>query len=85
MGTYKETDTHLRGNDKEKISMIEGNLPNTFGLKKENINVNPVGTYFTLLLQSITYYNQHHYMTTCYKKEEYKTLRYICDTAVNGT
>ena len=49
MGTYKETDTHLGGNDKEKISMIEGNLPNTFGLKKESIKVNPVGTYFTYI------------------------------------
>ena len=33
---------------KRNISMTGRNLPNTFGLKKENINVNPVGTYFTL-------------------------------------
>ena len=51
----------------------------------ENININPVETYFTVVLQNITYYNQNHYMTMCDKKEEYKTVRYICDTAVNST
>jgi hypothetical protein len=33
---------------RRNIFMAGGNLPNTFGLKKKNINVNPVGTYFTL-------------------------------------
>ena len=28
---------------RRNISMIGGNLPNTFRLKKETINVNPVG------------------------------------------
>ena len=60
--------------------MTGGNLPNTFGFKKEKINVNPLGTYFTLLLQNVIYYNQCHYMTTCDKKEECKTVRYICDS-----
>jgi hypothetical protein len=61
--------------------MTGGNLPNTFGLTKENINLNPVRTYFTLLLQNIAYYNQHHYKTTCNKKEEYNTVRFIYDIA----
>jgi hypothetical protein len=65
--------------------MTGGDLLNTFGLKKENINVSPVGTYFTLLLPNVTYYTPHHYMTTCHKKEEYKTVRYFCDIAVSST
>ena len=53
MEIYKETNTHLGGLPmiRRNISMIGGNLPNTFRLKKENIIVNLVGTYFTLLLQ----------------------------------
>jgi hypothetical protein len=70
---------------KRNISMTGRNLPNTFGLKKENKTMNPAVTYFTSLLQNITYYNQHHSKTTCDKKEEYKTARYICNTTVNGT
>jgi hypothetical protein len=35
---------------RRNVFMTGGDLPKTFGLKKENINVNPVGTYFTLLL-----------------------------------
>ena len=70
---------------RRNITMTGGNLPNASRLKKENINMNPKGTYFILLLQNITYYNQHHYMTTFDKKEEYKTVKYISDTAVNST
>ena len=55
---------------RRNISKKGANLPNKFGLTKEIINVNSVGTYFTSLLQNITYYNQHHYMTTCDKKKE---------------
>jgi hypothetical protein len=35
--------------------MTGGNLPDKFGFKNENINMNPVGTYFTSLLQNTTY------------------------------
>ena len=34
---------------RRNISMTGRNLPNTFGLKKESIKVNPVGTYFTYI------------------------------------
>jgi hypothetical protein len=70
---------------RRNVSITGENLPNTFRLKKETINVNPVGTYLILLLQNVTHYNQHHYMTICDKKEEFKTVRYICNTEVNCT
>ena len=85
METYKEIYANFLRTTNDKKKYILGNLPNTFRLKKENIIVNPVGTYFTLLLPNVTYYTPHHYMTTCHKKEEYKTVRYFCDIAVSST
>lgn len=65
------------------ISMLATQIPYKFGFKTEKITLEPIRIYFTLQFQNINYYNEHHYMNIC--NGEYKTMRYICDTAVNGT
>lgn len=85
MGSYKKTILTFWGllMFRRNISMLVTQSPNKFGYKTKHISLEPIGIYFTLQFENITYSNEHDYMNIC--GGEYKTGRWICDTAVNGT